>query len=266
MKNSNVFVFFLACLLSIGLNAQTLNLITPDMTVKQGDVFDMEVRVENFDTIISLQFAVFWDASVIEFQSVKDYNLPEVDIAANEQNYLMYGHLGKLRFFWFDPDTNFSGVTLDDGTAIFKIQFKAIGSNASTTLVEVASDPDIPPLPLEFVNTSGQEVELDINAGLVTIDGTTSTKESVTQEFTLFQNSPNPFTDLTNISFYLNQSSKAQLSIYDHSGKVVLERVENFARGLHTIQVNRDLFTSAGSYFFTLKTENATATRQLVAQ
>lgn len=266
MKISNVFVFFLTYLFSIGLNAQTVNLTTPDMTVQQGDYFDMEVRIENFDEIISLQFAVFWDETVLDFQGVTDYNLPEVDISANEQNYMLYGHLGKLRFFWFDPDPTFSGVTLDDGTAIFKIQFKAIGSNASTSLVEVAADPDIPPLPLEFVNAAGQEVDIDINVGVVTIDGVNASEESVTQDFTLFQNNPNPFTDLTNISFHLKQSSKTKLSIYDHSGKVVFERNENFTSGLHTIQVNRDLFTSAGSYFFTLKTENATATRQLVVQ
>ncbi len=266
MKNSNVFVFFLAFLFFSGLNAQTITLTTPDMTVNHGEDFDLEVRVEDFDQIISLQFAVFWDPSVIEFKSVKDYSLPEVDQAANELNYQMYGHLGKLRFFWFDPDPNFSGVSLDDGTAIFKIQFKAVGGNASTSTVEVSFDNETPPLPLEFVDKDGQEVDLEINVGTVTISGSTAASETVTQDFTFYQNHPNPFTDQTNISFTLNKSSEIELSIRDHQGKLIHERSGNFSGGLHTIQINRNMFASAGSYFITLKTENATATRQLIAQ
>ncbi len=135
------------------------------------------------------------------------------------------------------------------------------------TMIEVKDDENVNnPFPVEFYDENDMEVPVEITSGTVTIDGVNASTESITRDFTLYQNSPNPFRTQTNISFYLNQPSQTQLSIHDHSGRVVFERNDDFMSGLHTIQLRRDLFTSAGSYFFTLKTENATATRQLVVQ
>ena len=49
------------------------------------------------------------------------------------------------------------------------------------------------------VNKDGQEVDTEIMSGTVTIDGALAAKESVTQDFTLFQNNPNPFSENTKI-------------------------------------------------------------------
>ena len=264
MKKSNVFSLLFLLLFAFSVTAQTLQLDTkPDKVVQEGEVFSVDVKVSDFTEIVSCQFAVFWNPQVLQYIGVNNHNLPDVN--ADNLN-AMFANEGKLRFNWYDPSTTVAGVSMDNDEPIFSIQFKAVGGPAMSSMVEVSSDEAIPVFPLEFVNAEGVEVSALIQSGRVTIDGVNASKETITQDFTLFQNNPNPFRTETNISFNLNQSSFAQLSIHDHAGKVVFERYADFAAGLHTIQVSRDLFSSAGSYFFTLKTENATATRQLVVQ
>ena len=269
MKKLNIYTLLAAFLFSFSINAQSLMLDTkPDKVVQEGEVFSVDVSAEDFNEVISCQFAVFWDPAVLQYIAVNNYNLPGiVDTSdVNDNINEMYAHQGKIRFNWYDPDPNFAGYSLDDGAPVFTIHFKAIGEPAWKSMIEVATDEAHPMFPIEFVNKDGIALDVEIDPGCVTIDGVNASRETITQDFTLFQNSPNPFTTETNISFSLNQYSDAQLSIHNHAGKVVFEKSADFTAGLHTIQVNRDLFSAAGSYFFTLKTENATATRQLVVQ
>ena len=260
MNKINVFFTFLAFAFALNLNAQTVNISTPDMLVQEGETFQMEVKVADFDLMIALQFAVFWDSDVIEFVGTGDYNLPGLDV---NDNFNVMG--SKMRFNWVDTDPTFSGYSLADGESLFTITFKAVGGPAMTSMVEIKGDEANPVFPVEFTAVSGV-VPVNAESGKVTIDGVSASSETITSEFTLFQNSPNPFRTQTNISFQLNQTSQAKIKIYDHSGKTVFEKNALYTSGLHKIQVDRDLFQSAGSYFFTLKTENATATRQLIVQ
>jgi hypothetical protein len=265
MKKSNVLLGLLFFFAAFNLNAQSLMLsTTPDKVVQEGEVFSIDVKVKDFTNIISCQFAIFWDANVLQYIGVNNHSLPDV---TSENVNPMFSNEGMIRFNWVTPDPSFAGFSLNDNMQIFTISFKAIGGPAMQSMVEISGDdnPDNP-FPVEFIDEGDMEVPVNITSGTVTIDGVNASKETVTQDFTLFQNNPNPFRTQTNISFNLNQSSQTQLSIRDQAGKVVYETNGSYTSGLHTIQLSRDLFTSAGSYFFTLKTENATATRQLVVQ
>jgi hypothetical protein len=257
MKKNNVFLLLIALFLTLGLHAQQVMLKTPDMTVVPGANIHLDVQVENFDAITGTQFSINWDANVLEYIGVDNFGLPNVSVEGN------FGTLdvsqGKLRFAWYQQEL--TGVSLDDMSTIFSVWFKAIGDPNATTQVMITNDPIV----IELVGTQGM-VPFQIDNGTVTIEGPNSSKESVTQDFVLFQNSPNPFTEITYISFNLQNNTQARLSIYDNSGKVVFQQNRDFNAGLNKIPVSRDLFQSSGSYFYTLETKKAIATRQLIAQ
>jgi hypothetical protein len=263
MKKLNTLFASFALLLSLAVQSQTVTIMTQDMTVNPGENFQLDVQVEDFDVIATVQFAMFWDPTIVEYVGVSDFGLPDLSVDGN------FGEMntadGKLRFNWVDPDPFLSGVTLDDETTIFSIVFKAIGGPGQSTAFEIAEDPVFPPMPVEVVNTSS-EVEVNIINSTITMDGVSSSYETKTSDFVLMQNNPNPFIEKTNISFELNHTSNTQLSIYDHTGKIVFEQSKMYSSGSHTVQIARNLFQSAGSYFYTLKTEHSTATRQLVVQ
>lgn len=264
MKKINTLFASLSLLFALQLNAQDVTLMTQDMVVQSGQNFQLDVKVADFDVIATVQFAMFWNPAVIEYVGVADFGLPDVNV--NENFGEMYTEDGKLRFNWIDPDPLLSGVTLVDGSTIFSVVFKAIGGPAQTSEFTITSDTVFPEMPVEIINSSGDEMNVHIENSTVTMDGVNSTYETRTSDFVLFQNNPNPFTEKTTISFALNQNSDTQLSIYDQAGKVVFEQSKTYTSGPHSVQIDRNLFQSAGSYFFTLKTDNATATRQLVVQ
>ena len=268
MKKINVYSLLIAIFSAFSLNAQQVGMTIPDKTVDPGQTFSIDVKVSDFDDIVSMQFALFWDPAVIQFQSVANLNVNMPDFSvANSFNFnpAPQGYF-KVSWVWFDPVTN-TGVTLADDAVLFSIIYKVVGGQGTNSMLEIAPDMrgDLP-FPVEITNFSSQTLDVDIDNGKVTVSGVNASEESLTEDFTLFQNSPNPFTEITYITFNLNTGTKAKLTIFDNSGKAVYQENKNFPAGLSRIPVRREMLTSAGSYFYTLETTRATATRQLIMQ
>ena len=75
--------------------------------------------------------------------------------------------------------------------------------------------------------------------------------------FKLFQNYPNPFNSSTKIQFYLPQSSRVNIMIYDISGREVKEIYSGYkAKGFNEVIWSVENITS-GTYFYTIKTFDA---------
>ena len=264
MKKLNTFLAAVAFLFTSLVQAQEVTVMTEDMTVEPGSEYLLNVMVSDFEVISSVQFAMFWDSEVLQYEGVQNFGLP--DMSQNGNFFFDTEFPGKLRFSYIDPDPYFNGVTVDDNSTIFSIRFTAIGNPGQTTAFDITDDPwAVSPMPVEIYNTTG-EISANIQTGTITMAGANAASESLTNDFVLHQNSPNPFADVTNITFELNRTSNTSLRIYDHAGKVVFEQSKTYASGSHTIQIARDLFQSAGSYFYTLETEKASATRQLVVR
>lgn len=86
---------------------------------------------------------------------------------------------------------------------------------------------------------------------------------------TLYQNHPNPFADITTISFHLKAISKVSVNIYDIVGKKVNTLIDqDMESGLHQIKWNRkDQIGNTvpnGVYIYELKTPNQKLSRKLL--
>ena len=81
--------------------------------------------------------------------------------------------------------------------------------------------------------------------------------------FSMSQNFPNPFNPATNISFSLPKSEFVNLSVYDLSGKLVDELVNNnLEAGKYTTNWNAaDL--SSGVYFYKIQAGEFTDVKKL---
>lgn len=257
MKKSNFYSLLAAILIATGLNAQQVTIKTPDMTVEPNANVHVDVLVEDFQKIIGAQFSLNWNKSVLQYVGVDNFGLPNMETSQN------FGTLqvndGKLRFSWVHDEL--TGVTVPNMDQVFSIWFKAIGAPGSSTDLMLSDDP----IPVELTSTDSIVPTVGDN-GTITLTGTSATTESLTPDFTLFQNNPNPFSVVTYINFRLEKTEPATLIILDQSGKKVMEKTGEFSAGLNSIPVNRDIFQSSGNYLYTLKTANATATRQLTVQ
>lgn len=85
-----------------------------------------------------------------------------------------------------------------------------------------------------------------------------------TPTFQLFQNHPNPWNSRTTISYSIGQGSQVYLSIYDLTGKEIVNLVNDYKNaGLHKIEVNGKLFHS-GVYYYTLKVGDRKESKRFV--
>lgn len=266
MRNLHLFFGLLvSLLLSTSLSAQ-ITISASSEGAMPGDTVEVDIIVENYTELSAMQFALRWNPDVVTYRDLRNFGLD--DLSNTMVNNFNFGFAqldeGKLRYSWFDDAT-----TLDDGTVIFTIVFDVVGALGESTDVEVTSCPDDnPPLIIEVGDADGNPVpsdQVETNNGSVTV-GPNSTSESQTQDFTLFQNNPNPFHKETNIRFSLKNHTDTHLSIYSYTGEVIFEKVATLGSGEHSVNIDRSVFPAAGTYFYRLKTDNSDSIRKLIVQ
>ena len=122
-------LFLFGAFNSINANTPTSIDATPSFYMNTGDIcvnetFDVPVSVTDFEMITSFQFTIGWDNSLMNFDTVS-YISPALGST------LLYNDMssdeGVLTISWYD--LNVVGLTVDDLTELFHIQFTAIADN-----------------------------------------------------------------------------------------------------------------------------------------
>ncbi|TVR76537.1 MAG: T9SS C-terminal target domain-containing protein [Chitinophagaceae bacterium] len=99
------------------------------------------------------------------------------------------------------------------------------------------------------------ETTIDLSSGIANI---------TPGKLQLFQNTPNPFSNETEIQFNLPQAGYAELEILDiHGRQVYLRSFRHLNEGLHSEFLNQDIF-SGGVYFYRLNTAGGSITRKML--
>lgn len=112
----------------------------------------VDITVENFNSILSMQFPITWDPNILEFDTVignLTSNLIDDD---------------KLLVFWFDNSG--SGVSLADGEVILSITFNVLTYNFTTIQIE-----EVAQFPIEISSTFDIWGEADIDTKAGNING-----------------------------------------------------------------------------------------------
>jgi hypothetical protein len=85
-----------------------------------------------------------------------------------------------------------------------------------------------------------------------------------TSVYSLSQNEPNPFSDVTNIAFTLGEAGPATLTVYDVTGKVITTIDGQYERGNHVIQVAKQDLGTTGIMYYQLESGDFTATKKMI--
>jgi len=84
-------------------------------------------------------------------------------------------------------------------------------------------------------------------------------------QFELYQNAPNPFSNETTISFFAPQNAEVWLKIRDMSGKLILTKKLNAKYGLNQVVVHAsELKEMNGIIFYSLEASSFSATRKMI--
>lgn len=97
-------------------------------------------------------------------------------------------------------------------------------------------------------------------------DTPVSVDEQASVNFNLFQNNPNPATDVTRIRYNLNQANTVSLQVHDITGKLVFNQYYGTqGAGANNIELNVNDF-GAGMYTYTLIVGGEQVTRKMMVK
>lgn len=101
-------------------------------TLSMGDQFCAEFTVSNFEYIISMQFDIMYDPSVLQFDP-GNINFGNCLDGLTVTNFNPTN--GNIRFLYFNP--NVEGVCCMDGSTIFELCFEVIGEPLDNAFIDI---------------------------------------------------------------------------------------------------------------------------------
>jgi Cohesin domain len=132
------------------------NLGITTITTQDGNNVAVDFLVYNFNNIASIQYTIQWDPTIMQFESIEDFQLPGLssynNFGINNPNNLQNGHLPHS---WIDPAT--LGITLPDCSVIYRVNFTSLNGQASPIIIG-----EIPTI-IEVVNGDGVEIGIEQN-------------------------------------------------------------------------------------------------------
>jgi len=154
---------------------------------------------------------------------------------------------GKITLSW----NHANGVSLDN-EAVVELVFNATKSGT------IAKD-------LNITSTLLSAEIYDENLETMDIDFVIEGREDiVNDEFVLYQNSPNPFTEATDITFQLPNANTGTLTVFDMTGKVVTRLQRTFEKGHNQITLNRSDLGAAGVLYYQLEVGEYNASSKMI--
>ena len=147
--------------------SQDLTISVGDATVQAGDVICLPIQVDNFIDVLGMEYTINYDPTVFEFVEVKDFNLTDLNASSFGLPGVGANQEGDLKLSWFDQAA--AGISLPNGTTIFNVCLRAIGSGSSTVSINTNG--------LEVTNADELPIIPVLESGNVTISGIAPTSD-----------------------------------------------------------------------------------------
>lgn len=142
-------------------NCAALFIDLPQKNVAQNSNFCVPVKVRNFNEILSIQFALQWDSSVLRFVG---FNIPTPSILPNlsAAGFATFGN--SINFSW--NDASLIGISIPDSSIIFDLCFTAVGKLDECSPIKIIEKSDFP---IEVVDTTNLQIGLIAAPGEICI-------------------------------------------------------------------------------------------------
>jgi len=251
---------------SIAINNLRSSVLNGDFVgIKVGDV-NMSVDIPG------LQSSEIRSNSLIEFSSdnttVKKGE--QVTVAMSAQDFELYGlqftlqHQGLIV-----QDAQVNGVSLDDSqiglfddrTTISWMDLDP--SNEMEIVMTFTATQDVEIAESLFFNSSITKAEAYVTSDLEVANINLIFNESIDQ-FTLYQNVPNPFSEETLIQFATNLAGQANIYIMNVNGQQVYRSNMQVTPGTHQFTINRDILNTSGIYYYQVEVNGNNQTKKLI--
>ena len=135
MKHYFTSILFLVCTGFMFAQPVQLNFsrATNNGQVAPGELFTVNITVENFNDVAGMQWALHWDESVLEAVSVDNFNTSLSGFSSSNIAFGDPNAFGSLRLSY----AGINNVSLPNDAVLFTLQMRAIGSDCESTVFQV---------------------------------------------------------------------------------------------------------------------------------
>lgn len=221
-------------------SARTLTLVAEDQAVVAGQTVEVAVTSSNFNQVFGYQFTSNLNgltlsgvrAGVIEMTDA-NIGLPQADV---------------MTASWASEEL----ANVVDGEVLFTLEFVATASGNLSNMIDMNSNVT----KAESYTGAGMEVS--------DIELTFRTETAETANYALNQNEPNPFKDVTTVTYEMAEAGTATFTLYDVTGKVLVAQNVKADKGLNTIEFKAAEINATGIVYYQIESGDFTATRKMI--
>ena len=227
--------------------ARTLLFNVNDQDVKVGEEIEIHLKSKEEEVLEGYQFTFNYDSGVLEFVDLKSEGTEDFSLS----NYAVFDERGAVTVSFN------GGFSLEKNQALLNFTFRANRDGKLSDLIFINSRIT----KVEAYSVENEILNIDLHFKSEIENFSTRVVES---QYKLYQNQPNPFSNSTEINFYLPVASYIELKIFDLSGKVLTSIQRNFEEGLQTLAIDKYDFDGTGVFYYQLQTKFGRLTRKMV--
>jgi hypothetical protein len=145
------------------------------------------------------------------------------------------------------------GISVKDDEVLFTLYFDANSAGSLSNSITLSS---------RLTNKETYKSEAlnitDIDVNFRNAEG------DVVPAFRLYQNEPNPFSEVTTIGFELPETGEATVSIYSVDGKVLYNKTSTFGKGKNVVSINAEELSAKGIVYYKVTFGDQFLTKKMV--
>ena len=216
---------------------KTWYLQASDKTVKAGEAVSLELVISNDINLQGFQLG-------LTTEKVSDVSLSSSSINISEDNYTI-DREGIINISW----NTINELQLSKGSSILKLNIVPRANGRLSDMIRL-SDKGLASQTYNNNDISSNRVEIIWDAP--------------SNEFVLYQNTPNPWTQSTDISFMIPVDGNVTINIRSVNGQKVKTFEGFYKSGEHSVKVtNQDLLES-GVYYYEMRYENQIVVEKMI--
>ncbi len=215
------------------------SLTIDNVMFEAGEYVSVPVYGSELGSISGLQMSVSVDGDAMEFVSVEAGAMK-----ISTGNYLIKGN--QMNISW-----NASTSTYNDDDVLFTLKLKSKKDGQLINRLQMS----------DRISPEVYDDEFDVYSVALNYRN----EYDKVGQFVLYQNTPNPFSNETEISFEIPENGVVTISVYDITGKEIVNISRDFEKGYNSVIVSKDdLKNAAGVLYYKVENDGNTIIKKMI--
>ena len=220
--------------------ASALVFVAEAAEVNAGEVIEINITSDNFSEVYGYQFTA-------ELNGLKLAGVRSGALKVDASNVATLEN-GVMTMSWNAE----KATSVEAGEVLFTLVMTTSRSGNTANMMSVGSSVTKAEAYVgEAMSING--VALNFRTNVVEVEG-----------FELGQNEPNPFRDFTTVSYVMPEAAEVTFTVFDMTGKVLVVRKAEAAKGVNTINFNRDELGASGVLIYQIESGDYTASKKMI--